>query len=91
MELAIKNISRFRTLFFLLFAFYQLSCTQEQSSCFYVVDLNESRINKNPHRGPVRFGIRGEKILKRIVNENIAATYTRAISKIYLLLGIRIL
>lgn len=68
---AIKIVLRFRTLFFVLFAFYQFSCTQGQSSCFYAVDLNESRIKKNPHRGPVRFGIRGKKTLKRIVNENI--------------------
>jgi len=78
MELAIKIISRFRTLFFLVFAFYQFSCTQKQSSCFYVVDLNETQINQNPYRGPVRFGIRGEKILKQIVKENIAGDFYKS-------------
>lgn len=42
------------------------------------MDLNETQINKNPHRGPVRFGIRGEKILKQIVKENIAGDFYKS-------------
>jgi|SRR5690554_4444017 len=69
-----KNILKFKFLFFLfLFLFlalYCFSCTEKQLGCFDVVDLNYSEIKENPSRGPILFGIQGEKVLKQIVAEN---------------------
>lgn len=68
MESANKDILKFKFFCIVLLFLFNFSCMEKQSGCFDVVDLNYSV--KTPFRGPVLFGIQEEKILERIVGEN---------------------
>lgn len=73
MESANKNILKFKFFFISLLFLCCISCSEEQSRCFYVVDLNYSV--KTPFRGAILYGIQEEKVLERVIGENIVGDF----------------